>query len=105
MPTRNFSQGWLLTVLFVCLGVVPLSSIVAETRAADLLMDTSLGTRLLLAQNRQCERRVGPHATQSTAMQRRREFQNRGVAVSDGVYICNDHTGARGYCFSVFTPC
>ena len=105
MPTRNFSQRWFLTVLFVCVGVVPLSSIGAETRAADLLIDTSPGTRLQLAQNRQCERRVGPHATQSTAMQRRREFQNRGVAVSNGVYVCNDHTGARGYCFNVFMPC
>jgi len=59
--------------------------------------------QLLLAQLRECSRRVGPFATQTTAWQRWREARNRGYAVSNGVVPCND--GTSGYCFNVFFPC
>jgi hypothetical protein len=58
---------------------------------------------LRLAQHRECSRRLGPFATQTTAWQRWREARSRGYAVSNGVVPCND--GTRGYCFNVFFPC
>ena len=45
--------------------------------------------------------RIGPFATQSTAIQRRQEYAAEGCSVSQGTFPCfEDFT--RGYCFNVF---
>ncbi len=52
---------------------------------------------------RQCQQRVGPFVTQSTAYQRLRQAQSQGYGVS-GVFPCYGEEG-RGYCFNVFYQC
>ncbi len=59
---------------------------------------------LQLAQYRECQQRVGPFATQTTAWQRWREAQSLGYSVSNGVVPCYEN-GARGYCFFAFYRC
>ena len=54
---------------------------------------------------RECSRRVGPFATQTTAWQRWRQARSRGYRVSSGVFPCYDSSRTRGYCFNVFYPC
>jgi hypothetical protein len=61
-------------------------------------------TGLQLAQYRECQQRVGPFATQSTAWQRWRDAQGQGYSVSNGVVPCFED-GARGYCFFAFYRC
>jgi hypothetical protein len=51
----------------------------------------------------QCQQRVGPFVTQSTAYQRLQQAQSQGYGVS-GVFPCYDG-GGRGYCFNVFYSC
>ncbi len=51
----------------------------------------------------QCQERVGPFVTQTTAYQRLQQAQSQGYAVS-GVFPCYDG-GSRGYCFNVFYQC
>ncbi len=51
----------------------------------------------------QCQQRVGPFVTQSTAYQRLQQAQGQGYGVS-GVFPCYDG-GGRGYCFNVFYSC
>ena len=53
----------------------------------------------------ECSERRGPFATQTTALQRWREAQNQGYAVSNGVFPCYDGQGTRGYCFNVYYSC
>jgi hypothetical protein len=60
--------------------------------------------QLRLAQLRDCSRRAGPFATQTTAWQRLRQTESQGYGVS-GVFPCYDGYGSRGYCFNVFVPC
>ena len=58
-----------------------------------------------LVQLRQCRQQQGPFATQDTAWQRWRQARAQGNAVSDGIFLCWDSSGGRGYCFNVFVPC
>src|SRR5262245_61134863 len=58
-----------------------------------------------VAQRRECSRKIEPYATQDTAWRRWREAQRGGYAVSNGIYICYDEYGTRGYCFNIFFPC
>lgn len=51
----------------------------------------------------QCQQRVGPFVTQSTAYQRLQQAQGQGYGVS-GVFPCYGG-GGRGYCFNVFYSC
>ena len=48
------------------------------------------------------QRRIGPFATQQTAIERRREYEDDGCAVSNGTFPCFDETFTRGHCFNVF---
>jgi hypothetical protein len=59
---------------------------------------------LQLAQYRECQQRVGPFATQTTAWQRWRVARDRGYSVSNGVVPCYED-GTRGYCFFAFYRC
>ena len=53
----------------------------------------------------QCQQRVGPYATQTTAWQRWREARYQGYSISNGVTPCYDGYGTRGYCFFVYYGC
>lgn len=52
----------------------------------------------------QCNQRVGPFATQTTAWRRWRQARYAGYSVSNGVTPCYDG-GYRGYCFFAFYSC
>jgi hypothetical protein len=88
----------------VCTLLLPASaSSVTATRTSGQASQLPQG-QIHFAQARQCSRRVGPFATQTTAWARWREARSRGYAVSNGVYPCyQDYI--RGYCFNAFYPC
>jgi hypothetical protein len=105
-PGSTSSRGTVLALFFVaCAAQLAAAPARSQTVVGP---DDRLAARaqppLLLAQYRECSRRIGPFVTQSTAWQRWREAQSQGYAVSNGVVPC--HEGAtRGYCFVAYFRC
>lgn len=92
------------TVL-LCLSVMllppTLSQADAATSGGEIKSLSSSGLRA--AQYNECRRQVGPFVTQSTAYQRRAQFQAQGYGVS-GVFP-GWGSGSRAYYFNVFWAC
>jgi hypothetical protein len=65
--------------------------------AAALVAGLTIGA----AEGQECQQRVGPFVTQSTAWQRFHQAQSQGYSVSTGVFPCWSGD-TRGYCFNVF---
>ena len=94
----------------LCILVCPMHLL---TRSAQsMAQDKSLSVEAQLlrplvsgpAQQKECSRRMGPYATQSTAWQRWRQAKSQGYRVSNGIFPCYENR-TRGYCFNVFFPC
>lgn len=77
----------------------------ADLSTPDFLLEKLQGAPLHPSAQKQCTKRVGPLDAQATAWQRWRDSQNRGHAVSQGIFPCHVHRGSRGYCYNVFTRC
>lgn len=97
---------WVLLMGVVCAGALPPAAAFSVTLAAPPV-STANSVRPApsgqVERVQQCQQRVGPFVTQSTAYQRLRQAQAQGYGVS-GVFPCYGG-GGRGYCFNVFYPC
>ena len=94
-----------LTLIFVPLFIAPASSGPVSKAGPPVQSVAAQKNSGLLHKARQCQQRVGPYATQNTAWQDWRMAQGQGYGVSNGVFVCWDQYGSRGYCFNVFYGC
>ncbi len=95
----------LFTLVFVPLFIAPASAGPVSKAGPPAQSVAAQKKGALLQRAAQCQQRVGPFATQTTAWQRWRQAQGQGYGVSNGVVPCYDQYGSRGYCFFVFYSC
>lgn len=94
-------------ILFAAIAAAGLTAAAAAYAATGALGGQALvhAAGVGLHKAGQCQQRVGPYATQTTAWQRWREARHQGYSISNGVTPCYDGYGGRGYCFFVYYGC
>ncbi|MEQ9123173.1 MAG: hypothetical protein RIM80_11480 [Alphaproteobacteria bacterium] len=95
-------------ILFAAVAAAGLTAAVAAASAATGAVGVGALVQApgdMLHKAGQCQQRVGPYATQTTAWQRWREARYQGYSISNGVTPCYDGYGTRGYCFFVYYGC
>lgn len=103
-PGRRMSRTTIIALCSLLVSTPLLTTPALSQTAAGGEAPRLLQERFDLAQFRECSRRAGPFAAQSTAWQRWREAESRGYPVSNGVVPCYEDS-IRGYCFFVFFRC